>query len=73
MKIGFVGMSHLGIVSCIGSASKSFKVIGFDSNVELVKNLEAGKFPINEPDLVTLFESNRFIHRNSKSSSSRFF
>ena len=49
MKIGFVGMSHLGIVSCIGSASKSFKVIGFDSNVELVKNLEAGKFPINEP------------------------
>jgi len=59
MKIGFVGMSHLGVVSCIGSASKSLKVIGFDSNVELIKNLEAGKFPINEPDLVTLFESNR--------------
>jgi len=59
MKIGFVGMSHLGIISCVGSASKNFKVIGFDGNLELVKTLEAGNFPIDEPNLVTLFESNR--------------
>ena len=59
MRIGFVGLSHLGLVSSIGSASKGVEVIGFDANELLVTDLTAGILPIEELDLASLFKSNR--------------
>lgn len=57
--IGFAGLSHLGIVSSIAVASKGFDVVGYDSNPELCKDLNAGRLPILEPDLPELLAANK--------------
>lgn len=57
--IGFVGLSHLGIVSSIATASKNFDVIAFDPNRELVSSLRQGNLPFFEPDLPQLLQSCR--------------
>ena len=57
--IGFVGLSHLGIISSIASASKGFGVIAYDPNTALCKDLDAGKLPIFEPDLDDLLKNNK--------------
>ena len=49
--IGFVGLSHLGIISSISGASKGFEVIGYDPNALLCGELSEGKLPIYEPHL----------------------
>ena len=51
MKIGFVGMSHLGLVSSIGSAEMGAQVVAFDHNESLVSNLNSGQFTIIEPSI----------------------
>ena len=50
-KIGYAGMTHLGLCSAIGAASKGFETLGFDADAALVAGLEAGKLPVVEPDL----------------------
>ncbi len=57
--IGFVGLSHLGIISSIASASKGFDVIAYDPNVDLCNDLNDGKLPIFEPDLDDLLKNNK--------------
>lgn len=57
--IGFAGLSHLGILSSIATASKGFDVIAYDPNVELCNDLNAGKLPIFEPDLDDLLKNNK--------------
>lgn len=57
--IGFVGLSHLGILSSIASASKGFDVIAYDPNVDLCNDLNASKLPIFEPDLDDLLKNNK--------------
>lgn len=54
IKIGFYGMTHLGLVSAVAAASKGFAVIGYDANDALVKALQAHTFPIQEPGLLPL-------------------
>jgi len=49
--IGFVGLSHLGIVSSLVAASKGQNVIAFDTDGTLCRNLDNGKFPMVEPGL----------------------
>lgn len=49
--VGFVGMTHLGLVSATGTCSKGFKTICFDLDKELIKELQSGKLPVLEPDL----------------------
>lgn len=49
--IGFVGLSHLGIISAVAAAEKGFPVIAYDTSAELVAQLAAGHPPITEPDL----------------------
>ena len=34
MKIGFIGMTHLGIVSSISAAEKKFDVICYDNDIK---------------------------------------
>lgn len=54
--VGFIGLSHLGIVSSIGVASKGFSVICFDERTSLTSELAAGKLPLFEPGLEELLK-----------------
>ncbi len=56
---GFVGLSHLGIVSGIAWASFGRPVIGYDSDAAIVEALEKGNLPIHEPGLETLLEQSK--------------
>jgi len=58
MKVGFVGLSHLGIVSSIAAASKGVDVIAFDFDAELCSRLAQGEFPIFELGLEDLLQKN---------------
>ena len=51
MKIAYVGMSHLGYVTGVSVASTGKKVVGFDTNSELIDRLNRGELPVHEPDL----------------------
>ena len=49
--IGFVGLSHLGLVTLASYAEKGYKVIGYDTNETMVSNLDAAILNIEEPEL----------------------
>lgn len=49
--VGFAGLTHLGLVSAVGMASKGIRVVGYDVESERVRNIKAGKLPVVEPDL----------------------
>ncbi len=57
--IGFIGLSHLGIISGIATAAQGFEVLGFDSDAALCVGLNEGRFPVAEPGLAELFQQNR--------------
>jgi len=57
--IGFVGMTHLGLNSCIAAAEKGFELIGFDPSVQLINEINSGNFPVSEPQLVELAQKNK--------------
>ena len=58
--IGFVGLSHLGIVSSIAAASKTKEgVVAFDPDAVLCEKLEGGECPVYEPGLSELLKSFR--------------
>jgi UDPglucose 6-dehydrogenase len=57
--IGFVGLSHLGIVSSIATASKGFQVAAYDPDSNLCDTLAKSQLPIAEPGLSELLESSR--------------
>jgi len=59
MRVAFAGMSHLGIVSALGLASKGVDVVCIDHNQKLVDKLQNGQFPIIEDDLKLLFNQAR--------------
>lgn len=59
IKVGFAGMTHLGLVSAISATEKGVSVICFDPNVELINELKNKNLPISEPDLAEL------LHKNS--------
>jgi UDPglucose 6-dehydrogenase len=58
ITVGFVGMTHLGLVSATGTCSKGFDVVCVDANSELVANLQAGRLPVMEPDLDEMLAAN---------------
>ncbi|TKB72831.1 MAG: UDP-glucose/GDP-mannose dehydrogenase family protein [Nitrospira sp.] len=51
---GFVGLSHLGIVSSLAWASFGRAVVAYDPSVERVASLAAGTLPVHEPGLAEL-------------------
>lgn len=57
-KIGFVGMTHLGLISGVSAAEKDFIVLCFDPNEEKIKLLKQGIMPVSEPDLERLVQKN---------------
>jgi UDPglucose 6-dehydrogenase len=57
--IGFVGLSHLGIVSSIAAAAKGFTVQAFDTDAALCESLSRGQLPLFEPNLAELLGRSR--------------
>lgn len=51
MKIGIVGLGHVGLTSAACFADVGHEVVGVDSDTEKVKDLEAGHLPFFEPGL----------------------
>jgi UDPglucose 6-dehydrogenase len=49
--IAFAGLTHLGLVSAVGAASKGFRVVGYDADETRVREIAAGRMPVVEPDL----------------------
>ncbi len=58
-KIGFAGLSHLGIVSSIATASKGFEVIAYDQRSDLCGELALDRLPVLEPGLPELLVNGR--------------
>jgi UDPglucose 6-dehydrogenase len=56
-KIGFVGLSHLGIVTSAGLSSKGFETVCFDNDAGLVNLLKTGVSNILEPGLSQILQS----------------
>jgi UDPglucose 6-dehydrogenase len=54
MKIGIVGLSHLGIVTGLGLAARGFELQCYDPDAQRVRELHAGTLPIYEPQLEEL-------------------
>jgi UDPglucose 6-dehydrogenase len=59
VKVGFVGLSHLGIVYSLASAARGFEVVAYESEPERRRALSEGHFPIEEPGLAELFSAHR--------------
>jgi UDPglucose 6-dehydrogenase len=57
--IGFIGLSHLGIVYGAATAAKGFDVLGFDPDAQRCGELAAGKLPVSEPGLDALWSEHR--------------
>jgi len=56
--IGFVGMTHLGLISGVASSQKGFKTICFDVDQAKIADLLSGKLPVSEPQLEELITNN---------------
>ena len=59
MRVGFAGLTHLGILYGMATAARGTKVCGFDSNEKLVADLKKGRFPVSEPGLQELWQKFR--------------
>ena len=51
MTIGFVGMTHLGLLSAAGAAASGFEVIAADPDPQRIAALRRGELPVFEPGL----------------------
>lgn len=58
VRVGFAGMTHLGLVSATGTASKGFDVVCYDQDPRLIERLQAGDLPVLEPGLEPMLASN---------------
>jgi len=59
MKIGFLGMSHLGLNYAITSAARGFKVICYDNDPLIIDGLNKQKIVFYEPGLQKLLITNK--------------
>lgn len=58
MKIGVVGLWHLGSVTAASLANVGYDVIGYDPSYETINQLKEHKAPLFEPGLNELLEKN---------------
>ena len=59
LTIGYSGLSHLGLIHAVASASKGFKIIAKDDSFENIKKLKNNKTNIAEPLLEQLLTINQ--------------
>ena len=57
MKVAVVGLWHLGTVTAACCAAAGHEVIAFDDDKDVVRNLQNGALPVNEPGLRALVAS----------------
>lgn len=57
MKIGFFGLTHLGITYLSATVYKGFDVIGFDDK-EVIKKIKSNKY-IKEPHIFSVLKNNK--------------
>jgi len=57
-RVGFAGMTHLGLVSATAVAAKGFATRCYDPDPALVGRLVKGELPVHEPDLAALRQEN---------------
>ena len=53
-RVGFAGLSHLGLVSPSALASRDLPVVSFDLDVALIDDISRGRLPVVEPGLPEL-------------------
>lgn len=58
-KVGFVGLTHLGLISGAAALCKKNKVIFFDPDTHLIEALEKGDYPIKEPGFAEAIKENK--------------
>jgi len=58
ITVGFVGMTHLGLVSATGTASKGFPTLCVDHDAGLISRLQKGELPVVEPGLDDMLSNN---------------
>jgi UDPglucose 6-dehydrogenase len=56
--IGFVGMTHLGLVSGVSATEKGFTLVCFDPDASRIAALQRGELPVSEPQLDELVRKN---------------
>lgn len=61
MKVGVVGMGHVGVVAAIGLASAGHEVIGFERDSGRFRELSCGQVPFFEPGVQQSFTD--VLHR----------
>jgi UDPglucose 6-dehydrogenase len=59
MKIGFVGLTHLGLNYLVAAAEKGFRCVGYDFDNEKIKKLNNNKFDFFEPRFDFFFKKNK--------------
>lgn len=59
--IGFVGMTHLGLVSGVSASEKGFRVVCFDPDAARISPLVQGVLPVSEPSLQELITKNKAL------------
>jgi UDPglucose 6-dehydrogenase len=56
VRIGFAGMTHLGVISALAAAERGCLVIGFDPDESVTSALSRGVLPVDEPGLPALLQ-----------------
>lgn len=63
-KIGFYGLSHLGLCYSAAFAKKNFKVTAIDENKNKINNLKKNILDIYEKDLLKILKKNKILYSN---------
>jgi UDPglucose 6-dehydrogenase len=58
LRIGVVGMTHLGLVTATALAASGFDAVCYDPDAGLVARLRSGMLPVFEPDLAETLRAN---------------
>jgi UDPglucose 6-dehydrogenase len=59
VRIGYAGMTHLGLVSGIAAAARGFETVCYDADEDRIAALQRSALPVVEPDLPELLAANR--------------
>ena len=57
--VGIVGLSHLGLITGLGIASKGASLVGYDPDKNLIAKLRSGELPVFEPGLEELLSESK--------------
>jgi UDPglucose 6-dehydrogenase len=59
IRVGYVGLTHLGLCSAVAAAGKGIETLGFDTDAALVARIDAGMLPVTEPELDAMLAAAR--------------